>query len=375
MSKKQKAVILSIILSGIVLWWYFAPFIWLGVVMGLLVGFITYYMLSSGHIERVRRLLFIALFVLMVITLVLTVVEIGSITFFDWVERWDQGYYSEGTGGKGALTYPTPLIIPSIFWRGADFVVGVGWQAVLPTTLGLSLALLVPYAIIFIVFGKAACGWLCPLGGLVELFSSGRKSWWQLNFVKQKTLTDSGNVYTNLKSWVYYVKYIFLLLVIVLSFLFSFAIVNIFFPMLWLKSLPVFWIIMGILLVFAVLLPVMTKNRWWCFICPVGGLLSLLKRFNFFRVKIDKDRCIRCMDCVQECPVFALTPKSVDTGEILGENCIRCGRCIEVCPDEAIDIYWFGRQRKAKSQFIAITLATVFAIYIWFIVLLVSYLS
>jgi ferredoxin-type protein NapH len=119
----------------------------------------------------------------------------------------------------------------------------------------------------------------------------------------------------------------------------------------------------------------MTKRRWWCFICPVGGLLSLLKRFSFFRVKIDKEKCIKCMDCVQECPVYAMTPKSVEVGESLGENCIRCGRCIEVCPDEAIDIYWFGRQRKAKTQFISIVIATVFAIYIWFVVLFISHLN
>jgi ferredoxin-type protein NapH len=119
----------------------------------------------------------------------------------------------------------------------------------------------------------------------------------------------------------------------------------------------------------------MTKRRWWCFICPVGGLLSLLKRFSFFRVKIDKEKCIKCMDCVQECPVYAMTPISVEAGESLGENCIRCGKCIEVCPDEAIDIYWFGRQRKAKAQFISLVIAMVFAIYIWFVVLFISHLT
>lgn len=376
LSSMRKTIILSTLIGGFVLWWYLSPFVWLGVVMGLLAGFITYYMLSTGQIERVRKHLFIALFALMLLTFVMTIMYIGSITFFRWIEGWDPGYYSAGTGGLGTIIYPIPLIIPAILWRGADFIVGGGvWQAVLPTTFGLSLAFLIPYALIFIVFGKATCGWLCPLGGLPELFASGNKDRWQLKFLKEKTISSSGNSYSNLKGWLNYVKYIFLLIVIILSFLLGFAVVNIFFPILWLKSISIFWIIMGILIIFAVLLPLMTKRRWWCFICPVGGLLSLLKRFSFFRVKIDKEKCIKCMDCVQECPVYAMTPKSVEAGESLGENCIRCGKCIEVCPDEAIDIYWFGRQRKAKSQFISLVIATVFAIYIWFVMLFISHLT
>ena len=169
-------------------------------------------------------------------------------------------------------------------------------------------------------------------------------------------------------------KYVFLLVMIILSLFLGFAIINIFFPVLWLKSIPAFWTVISILVVFALVLPFMTKRRWWCFICPVGASLSLLQKISFFRIKIDQDKCIKCMDCVQECPVYALTPQTVEEGRSLGEHCIRCGRCIEVCPDEAIDIYWLGRQRKVKSQFIALTMATVFAIYIWFIVLLISYL-
>jgi len=80
------------------------------------------------------------------------------------------------------------------------------------------------------------------------------------------------------------------------------------------------------------------------------------------------------MDCVQECPVYALTPGSIETGKCLDEHCIRCGKCIEVCPDEAIDIYWLGRQRKIRAPFIALVVTTAFAIYIWFVILLVSYL-
>jgi len=323
-----------------------------------------------------RRPFFIALFVFMSVTLVAHILFIGSITFMQGVKTWIPGYYFPSSGGLGTIPYPIPLIIPAIFWRGAEFIAGLSvWQSIVPATLGASFAFMIPYVLIFAVFGKAACGWLCPLGGLPEVMSSGKKERWQLNFLKKKTITTSGFSYTGLKGWVNNVKYVFLLVVFLLSIFLGFAIINIFFPVLWLKSLPAFWIVIGILVVFAVILPFMTKRRWWCFICPVGAVLSLLKKFSLFRVKIDKEKCIKCMDCVQECPVYAITPQSVEEGKSLSEHCIRCGRCIEVCPDEAIDIYWMGRQKKVRAQFVALVTATAFALYIWFIVLFVSYLS
>ena len=375
-SSRRKAVIFGILVGGFVFWWYFSPYVWLGVVMGLFSGLATFYMIGTGRIERLRRPFFIGLFVLVLVTFVANMFYIGTSTFSSWLATWGQGYYFEGSAGAGTISFPIPLIIPAIFWRGAEFIAEASiWQTVLPATLGLSIGLLIPYALIFIVFGKAACGWLCPLGGLPEAMTSGTKVRCPLNSLKQKIPTAGGFVYSGLKPWTLYVKYIFLLLVILLSVFAGFAIVNIFFPALWLKSMPVFWIIIGVLVVFAVLLPFMSKRRWWCFMCPVGGLLSLLKKFSLFQVKIDREKCIKCMDCIQECPVYAITPQSLDEGKSLGEHCIRCGRCMEVCPDEAIDIYWMGRQRKVRAQFISLVMVMAFVLYTWFIVILASYFT
>lgn len=373
-SSRKKAVILAALVGGFVFLWYFSPFPWLGVVMGLLAGLVTFYILSTGRMERLRRPFFTALPVLLSVTLIANILFVGFTSFMKWIPMWNPGYYFPTGGGVGAIPYPIPIIIPAIFWRGAEFLAGLGvWQSVVPATLGASLIFMIPYVLIFIIFGKASCGWLCPLGGLPELMTIGKKERLQLNFLKKKMVTTSGFIYTNLKGWVDNVKYGFLLVVILLSLFLGFAIVNIFFPVLWLKSVPAFWTVIGILVVFAVVLPFMTKRRWWCFICPVGAILSLCQKISFFRVKIDREKCIKCMDCVQVCPTYALTPQSVEEGKCLGEHCIRCGRCIEVCPDEAIDIYWRGRQRKVRAPFIALVIATAFALYIWFIVLLVSY--
>jgi polyferredoxin len=142
---------------------------------------------------------------------------------------------------------------------------------------------------------------------------------------------------------------------------------------LWMKSMPAFWTITGILAVFAVALPLVTKRRWWCYICPAGAILSFAQKISLFRVNIDRSKCIECMDCVRACRYYALTPQSVENGKCLGEYCVRCGRCIESCSEQAIDLSWIGSHKKAREPFIALVVATTFALYIWYVLLFVSF--
>ncbi len=376
-STRKRAVILAALVGGFSFWWYFTPFPWLGVVMGLLAGLYTFYLLSTGRMERLRKALFVGLPVLVLTTLVVNILYIGLTSVMVWIGRWDASYYFPGSGGLGTSPYPLPTLLPTIFLGKAEFLTEWSvWQTAIPTNLGEFFVTMIPFFIILVVFGRAFCGWLCPFGGLPDLMATGKKERWQLNFLKKKLVTTRGfSYYSDLKGWVQNIKYVFLLVVVLLSFFMGFAIVNIITPALWLKSIPVFWTIVGILAVTAVVIPFMTKRRWWCFICPVGAGFAFLQKVSFFRIMIDKVKCVKCLDCVQECPMYAMTPKGVKEGKCLSGYCIRCGRCIEVCPEEAIDLYWMGRKKKVRAPFIALTIATASALYIWFIVLLVSYSS
>ena len=50
---------------------------------------------------------------------------------------------------------------------------------------------------------------------------------------------------------------------------------------------------------------------------------------------VDKDECIGCGTCVEECPVDAIALVE-EIAEINMDKCIRCGTCHEVCPQDAV---------------------------------------
>jgi uncharacterized Fe-S center protein len=90
---------------------------------------------------------------------------------------------------------------------------------------------------------------------------------------------------------------------------------------------------------------------------------------------MDKNKCIKCNDCVQECRMYSLTPTMIENFKSPNEDCIKCGRCIEVCPEDAMDIYWTGTPWKARPWFIVSAIIAAFAWYAWFIVVIVGLLK
>ena len=51
-------------------------------------------------------------------------------------------------------------------------------------------------------------------------------------------------------------------------------------------------------------------------------------------INIDKNKCIGCGDCVDVCPVEALSIENEKA--VVNDECIDCGACVNTCPEEAI---------------------------------------
>lgn len=84
-------------------------------------------------------------------------------------------------------------------------------------------------------------------------------------------------------------------------------------------------------------------HRFWCrSLCPLGALLGIVARMSFIQRRVSST-CTACGACVGTCPLQAIpagSPQATRTGE-----CSLCGTCAKVCPHDAIS---YGL-RKAKD--------------------------
>lgn len=99
--------------------------------------------------------------------------------------------------------------------------------------------------------------------------------------------------------------------------------------------------------------------------CPMGVIVSLLKRINPARLRFDKNRCTRCMRCARACPYAAITQGDLGKGRP-APNCTMCGDCYSACPHGAVEYRFFGLgPSKARTTYIVVVLA----LYVTFLML------
>ena len=59
-----------------------------------------------------------------------------------------------------------------------------------------------------------------------------------------------------------------------------------------------------------------------------------MKENLFHSVRMDRDKCVGCMNCIKHCPTEAIRVRN-GKANIIKEKCIDCGKCIAVCPHKA----------------------------------------
>lgn len=91
-----------------------------------------------------------------------------------------------------------------------------------------------------------------------------------------------------------------------------------------------------------IILPFLSKKRTQCMVlCPFGAMQSVVDKINPFDIRIDKKNCISCKKCIKECPVMAVSEKSLESGKV-GFTCTKCGKCMDACPKKAIHFHIKG---------------------------------
>lgn len=225
--------------------------------------------------------------------------------------------------------------IPAFFLRldPLNFLANLAARAVpiffLPALILLLLTLL---------FGRFFCGWICPLGTLLDIF---RKiaGWLRLT----RIVSVKPPLWP--KYFILTVAFVLALLGTSVTYLFLFDPISIS-TSLWgwlvfspLEKKGIVWA--GFAFIPIILLEILAARFWCRSICSLGALLGVFSRFPLIRRRV-KESCIDCGKCQRICPFSAIgdDPRTTRTTE-----CTLCWDCVKPCPVKAIS---FGKGGKKE---------------------------
>lgn len=200
-----------------------------------------------------------------------------------------------------------------------------------------------------LVFGRFFCGWICPLGTLLDgvralVFWRRRKS-----LGKHRGWFPAGR---NSAIRYYLLAFVLGASLMTLKFLGIFDPLVIFQRASTTLAVNAFSaqqpgiraVVAVVSLVFVgILVLEVWQPRFWCRnLCPVGALISLAARFSIFKRVVDIDHCNRCQQCSRACPMNAIGRDVTVTDY---SQCTFCLECAYPCPKEGIS---FGFHPQAK---------------------------
>ena len=182
------------------------------------------------------------------------------------------------------------------------------------------------FALSSLLFRKAFCGWLCPVGSISEyLWKLGRRIFGR-NFTFPKWLDYPlrGLKYLLLSFFVYAVA------------MMSATAIGDFVASPYGLVVDVrmlnFFRFMGtttaIVLAGFVLASLFVRNFWCRYLCPYGALMGLISMASPLRISRNESACIDCAKCAKACPSVLPVDKLI---QIRSAECTGCLECVAVC--------------------------------------------
>jgi len=217
------------------------------------------------------------------------------------------------------------------------------------------------FAIILIslVFGKAFCSWLCPVGFLSELVADFGEKIFKHRIKLPKWLDyPLRSLKYFLLGFLFYAVFIIMSEVALKAFLDS--------PYNLVSDIKMYYFFANIsqfsLIVIGVLfvLSIVIRNFWCRYLCPYGALLGITSLLSPSKIKRNVDKCVDCGLCNKACPGFIKVDK-VKT--VISDECTTCMNCVDVCPvDNTLQLEVVGTKKKINKRYVAIGIVSLFMI-------------
>ncbi len=210
-----------------------------------------------------------------------------------------------------------------------------------------------------LVFGKAFCSWLCPIGFLSELIGDfGEKIFrGKIKIPKWLDYPLRSLKYLML-GFLFYAVFVLMDIVAVRAFLES--------PYNQVADLKMYYFFADIsksaLIILASLfiLSVIIRNFWCRYLCPYGALLGMISFLSPHKIKRNPVSCIDCGLCAKACPAKIKVDKVIT---VVSDECNSCLSCVDACPvADTLDLKSIYTKKKISKKTVAIGVVSIFMI-------------
>jgi ferredoxin-type protein NapH len=183
-----------------------------------------------------------------------------------------------------------------------------------------------PVVVLYLVFGRAFCGWVCPMDFLFSVATrvrrGGRPSGLspRIGYVVAGAFL-AGALLTETPVFTNYISHLTNFFRALSAAAGAWELPGSLSVLIYSAS------VISLLLVLELIFP-----RLWCrVLCPVGKTYGLFNRISLLRLRFTETRCSGCRGCEDVCCMGVEIACHAEGRELRDANCIYCGRCVEVC--------------------------------------------